>query len=574
MPFAAHISAINLTMQNIEQKTNTVRIATLDSLELVELLKSPEFKRKGIKISPYTTSIQLTLHEAFGTSKKVKKKGAVSPEGKGSEFYLKPVDVVIMNPPFSDREKMPPEMREKLKKNPLGEICGHQVNLWGYFLALADLLLKPGGKIGAVIPINIARGKATEKIRKFLLENYHIKYIVKPVGDIAFSEGAAFRDVLLIAEKRKPKKNDVTRIILLKCSIRKIEENEITEIMESIRSSKELFDKLEIIETEQENLKKNFMEYLWSHSKKTYEILSQFYELYKERVSKIKKEFPIEKVMEGFHTSPGGISQILYITDPLNEERIRRSLLIYETEDERYIYFKIKNLNKSYKLRKDCVVKGLKSISGVKKINGENINDYLIIRDFPKMKEIITLSSFKHKLNWEKINNEKEKKSTFVTIFRRFSPHSKNTCILSLYSDEPFVPTDAFKIFKGDEEESKFLCIYLNSVISLVKLLFNMQQTTGQFSDIKEEDLRNFEFVDIRKFAKSEKQTLLNLFEKLKDVEFPSILEQLENRFWARVELDKTILKILGFSDREINEWLPKVYDALVEELKAMKNVR
>lgn len=50
-------------------------------------------------------------------------------------------------------------------------------------------------------------------------------------------------------------------------------------------------------------------------------------------------------------------------------------------------------------------------------------------------------------------------------------------------------------------------------------------------------------------------------------------LEQLENRFWARVELDKTILKILGFSEREINEWLPKIYDALVEELKVMEKV-
>lgn len=63
---------------------------------------------------------------------------------------------------------------------------------------------------------------------------------------------------------------------------------------------------------------------------------------------------------------------------------------------------------------------------------------------------------------------------------------------------------------------------------------------------------------------------LNDLFTKLKKVEFPSILEQLENRFWARVELDKTILKILGFSDREVNKLLPKVYDALVRELKAI----
>lgn len=76
---------------------------------------------------------------------------------------------------------MPRYMLEKLKNNDtLGGICGHKVNLWGYFIALADYLLKPGGRIGAVIPINIFRGEATEKIRKYLIENYKIEYIIKP----------------------------------------------------------------------------------------------------------------------------------------------------------------------------------------------------------------------------------------------------------------------------------------------------------------------------------------------------------------------------------------------------------
>ena len=52
----------------------------------------------------------------------------------------------------------------------LTEKCGSQINLWGYFLALADDLIKDGGKIGAVIPINIARGKATEKIRNYIIK--------------------------------------------------------------------------------------------------------------------------------------------------------------------------------------------------------------------------------------------------------------------------------------------------------------------------------------------------------------------------------------------------------------------
>ncbi|MGC9059596.1 MAG: Eco57I restriction-modification methylase domain-containing protein, partial [Candidatus Aenigmatarchaeota archaeon] len=149
----------------------------------------------------------------------------------GKEFYLNPVDIVIMNPPFSDRDKLPKNYLKNLnKKEKLGKICGHQINLWGYFLALGDILLKQNGKIATVIPINIARGKATEKIRNYLLENYHIKYIVKTTKDLAFSESAAFRDILLVAEKRKPIENDITKIIFLKKSIKDLNERDLNSV--------------------------------------------------------------------------------------------------------------------------------------------------------------------------------------------------------------------------------------------------------------------------------------------------------------------------------------------------------
>jgi len=79
--------------------------------------------------------------------------------------------------------------------------------------------------------------------------------------------------------------------------------------------------------------------------------------------------------------------------------------------------------------------------------------------------------------------------------------------------------------------------------------------------------------VDYDKLDKKDKENLLCLFDELRSVEFPSIVEQLENRFWARVKLDRTILKILGFSDSEIEKWLPRVYDSLASELKSMKSM-
>ncbi|MGB9760708.1 MAG: HsdM family class I SAM-dependent methyltransferase, partial [Thermoproteota archaeon] len=186
MPFAAHLTAINLATQKLEEPTNVVRVASMDSLDLVQKVSLPEFKSgNGILVEPFTGLIQSSL---LPEKEKVKKlverpRKPLSPSGVGKEFYLKPVDVIIMNPPFSDREKLPEDYLEKLSNKSiigktLGKTCGHQINLWGYFLALADLMLKPNGKIAVVVPINIARGKATEKIRNYLLENYHIKYIV------------------------------------------------------------------------------------------------------------------------------------------------------------------------------------------------------------------------------------------------------------------------------------------------------------------------------------------------------------------------------------------------------------
>jgi hypothetical protein len=63
----------------------------------------------------------------------------------------------------------------------------------------------------------------------------------------------------------------------------------------------------------------------------------------------------------------------------------------------------------------------------------------------------------------------------------------------------------------------------------------------------------------------------LELFDNIKNIEFPSIVEQLESNFTWRVRLDKFVLHTLGFSDKEIDNLLPKIYDTLIKEFKAEK---
>jgi len=171
---------------------------------------------------------------------------------------------------------------------------------------------------------------------------------------------------------------------------------------------------------------------------------------------------------------------------------------------------------------------------------------------------------------------EVSKKKTYLAISRRVNPYSPNTSFLAIFNSQKFVPSDgAFKLFKVEEEKyAKILCLSFNSIHYLIQFFRNKEETTGQYSTIRSDDLVLIDIINPEKLSEQEIQTLLTLFEKIKNVEFPSLMEQLQKRFWARVELDKTILKVLGLTDREIDEWLPKIYDTLIEEMRVMRDAR
>lgn len=583
MPFAGHITTINLTMQDIEQETNIVRIGCRDSLSLAGNLKSKDFtKLSGIKISSYSEKVQKTLSGIY--DEKVKGSGAISPRGKGEEFYLKPFDVLIMNPPFSDREKMPEDMREKIKNNrTLGSICGHRINLWGYFLALADLLLKPNGKMGVVIPMNIARGRATEKIRNFLLKNYHMKYIVIPVGDMAFSEGADFRDILLIAEKRKPKEDDITGIIYVKDSIRELSLDQTTKIINKIRNAdqrsniyqSEEFEIVFLCYEDIINLKDNLMPVLGFFYPKNIKIFKDFSDKLiacgKEKLTNLA----IYPIQEGFHASPAGISELTFITAPFTKDRIKRAFLVLESEFEDNLVAKIRNTEISFEIKKSNLLPALRTLTSVNKFFVEKV-DYFLRNEPENVEKLIMLSKFKRKedFTWDNILQESEKKGTYLAVARRFRPNSKNTHFFAFYNNKKFIAPHTFKIIKLDEESSKYQCLFLNSIVTLADMILYREQTTAGYTDIMESELVLFNALNTQELTKKDKKVLDKVFDEIKVLEFPSILKQLENRFPERIKLDKAILGILGFSDEDINRWLPKMYNAVAEELKAMKGVK
>lgn len=580
MPFAAHITTLNLASQDIEQETNTVRIATRDSLSLSSTMKTKKFKEEGYEISSYTREIQKSIDQSQGGTL-IKKDGSVSPKGKGQSFMLAPVETVIMNPPFSDREKMPLDMRNDLKDNEvLTKICGNQVNLWGFFIALSDLTLKHHGKMGAVLPINIGRGKATEVIRNYLLKNYRIKYIVKSVKDLAFSEGAQFRDILLIAEKTKPHPEDIIGVVFLKKSIREMGLGDSSKIAEKIRdipckkgiSRNTDFDIYFENHDELCELKENLMPILGASYAENIEVFTNFLDLLRIRGKTKLKYLSTFDIREGFHASPKGLSQLTFVTRETSTDRTKRAFLILRKEEGDSIEVSIKDSNLTFKIPKDSLLPALRTLTSVDSFYVGKNKDYFVKEEFEGFDSIMNYSKWKDKkgFNWNSVRKEVADKATFLALARRFRPNSESTHFFAFFSNNRFISPHTFKIIRVSEEEGKLQSLFLNSVISLLCIITLREQTTEGFTDIMESDLNYFTTLNSSKLSEKEIQKLDSLFQELKDAQFPSIVEQLEKRHWARLQLDETVLEILGFSQEEINKWLPRVYDALAKELRAI----
>jgi len=206
MPFAAYLAAINLSLQNLNNKSEKIKISVINSLNIDN--KS--------KLTPISKQIIRCNGNLF------------------NEFSLENIDTVIMNPPFTRKEILP----KNLKKNILSKWSNFRaMSYWGYFILLADELLNIKGKIAAVIPSGFFRGSDTLDLRDFLFNKrkYRILYVVKLCKDVAFTEFAIHRDFLVVLEKGTLHKSSTFGMVYLTESINELDLNQIRKIGSQIK---------------------------------------------------------------------------------------------------------------------------------------------------------------------------------------------------------------------------------------------------------------------------------------------------------------------------------------------------
>jgi len=556
MPFAAHLTALNLASQNIDLVTDETMTGVADSL----------FDIKG----GYVRLSATKMGELFNYS--IEKR---TPNKKGDmEVRLYDFDTVIMNPPFTKKERIPAGYRSKIAKE--WKDWGLEVGLWGPFLGVARMLARErGGKIGTVIPIALLRGRESARVRNNLIDesgNLRIRYIVKPVRNFAFSESSAYRDMLVVLENNAERTQ--TGIVFITADLRGITVEEagwlgkrIREIPEGTDHEERDFSIYWVKHEEIVKMRENLMPLV--SVVKVYNRKLFMDTIRKLSASSVMTPFTSEEFLEGYPPRPRGISRFIFITRPLDESRLKQAGLIIRKETSTGVEADVKATGKILSFPKEVLLPSLRTITGVRRMDISGQEDYLVIKECPSVREAALLSGFSGEIPWGKIRQEARAAKTRAVIARRMRWDSPSNSLIAVLSQKEFYPSNNLEVLRHTGEDVTMSVLFLNSVFFMLQLYYLGEATTENFVDVRIHDLVLIKRPLWTKVPKKAKEKLLGLWEEVKDYEFPCILDQLKNRDPARLKIDEAFAEILGV---KVN--LENLYDALTEEIEINRAFR
>ncbi|MFN4179203.1 MAG: class I SAM-dependent DNA methyltransferase, partial [Armatimonadota bacterium] len=549
MPFAAHLAAMNMTLQDVHAKVNYLRIGVGHSLTLTP------------RAQVGTIASQFSLFEV------AEEVDLNNPTPKRGIAFRLPaqVDIVLMNPPFTRMQRLRANMLGNYKTAFL-----QAQNYWAYFLALADNFLTVGGKIAAVLPRDFLSGGPSQAVRDWLWSSgrYCLRYLVKTTKEVAFSEAARFRDFLVVLEKR----NAETVQTLPPCAIvylkRRLNELELDEAADIARRIKKLQqgrqwddDDCSVVWLPQEKVRSGdpvFQFYAAFSHPETAETLLEFLETLKEKAGQhLTALTEVVHITRGLNPAQKGVIKAVYAVRPLHPDRLRQSPLVVEEETQNAVV--VRFANQLFKIPRASLLPGLKTHAYLPTMDITDNSDWFICRRFKGFDKIELILGAK--VDFDALDRRANTAATHLAVGYRLDLAAPGTCLLAFYSERKVVPQQAFSSFHADPEMAKALCLWLNGVAFIVQILANRAETRGSFCNLTNEMLRTTMSPTAQFFTEHDKD-FAEAFERFKAVKWRSLLEQFEGGDKERYELDGFLLQTLGFSTNEIAQWLPKVYRA------------
>lgn len=587
MPFAAHLAVVHLSLQSPIYETEKVRIAVWDSTELKPGQVIPAIHRELREAYKRPTLEAFIEGKPAFEEEAYIKKGVVTAEGIGGEAIpLEKADVVIMNPPFTRQERLPRDYKAVLNKRLIeykNQLHG-QLGLWGYFFLLADRFVKEGGRIALVYPARPLSAQSAESIRRLLLETYNIEYIITTWQKSAFSESAQYREILLVAKKvskRARAEKSICKVVNLNLLPGDLEDvRMLAQEMKDIKSDYES-ERIKARVLTSDELKgtiKNWFIHIapfdLSIAKRWTDIFSR-----SERCFVSFEEYLKRKDMDfvrGVETksSFGFPFHETFIVKDLSRAKKSYDVWILEKVQKKNLLIKNRYTEETVKVPINKLYPGIRRASGLGVIDLSNMQDYFIVGVFNGINKMLSTDSLKnfkaHSKAWKKYVGGKFGR---FLISRRFNISAKGTKLLSFSSDQPITGQNLWSLKDIEEDEAKLLNLWFNSTPNLLQVYLQRIETEGAWMEINKGMIMDFFLLDPDILNENQKKALLNIFDEIRNIEFPSLIEQLERGHPARRKIDNAVLKILGFDEDECDELLDYLYPTFHKEILRLKEL-
>jgi len=520
MPFAVHLASANLAAIDAGTIIDRTQIIREDSLRLVP----GRMTRAGPQLDMFP----------------------VSPRGRKStgeeyEVPLRPVDAVLMNPPFTKVER---GIRAFVDMEKFVAKCGGEIGLWGHFLSLAGTFTVEGGRLGAVIPINILRGRESGKVRETLLSEWQLQYVLKSVRNYGFSEWAEYRDILLIARRGKPGRDHAVKFCLVKKNLTKLTEDDVADIAAKAKSRKRLRSAdLDIDSVALRDVQKRFPNLMWFCGTTDFghrDALVGFLRPFLRRLGNP----PANYFREGYRPVPAGVSKFLFLTRDLGNSRIEEAFLRFAGDSGDTITA-WSPLDASYEIEASALRATLRTPVGLATMDISGKHDYIADKPYGDLSRVRSAAGFntsrlKWPQFWTHMRSDLGRTGTNLVACHRINPFSPAHHHAAFWSREPIFPSNQMNVVReGDAKVAKAVCAVMNSVVFLTQFFMLKEESTGRYINVRFYDLEQMALIP----DDSRIPALVRVFDRFARREFPPLRYQLDASFDQRysefVELEK-----------------------------------
>ena len=514
MPFAVHLACANLAAMDVAETIEKTLIVQGDSLDMIAG-KGYEGGVHQLGLLPHVLRARKTSGEEYRV---------VLPQGG--------VDSIVMNPPFTKVER---GIADYVDMDKFRERVGGEVGLWAHFIALADSLLKPSARCGAVIPISIMRGRESARVREFVFERWTPKYLVKSTRSYAFSENAEYRDILLVADRTPAKDTDKVIVCFVKKNLADLTREDIEHFAAQVEGRRYYrSEELDIDSHSVRDFKSHSANMLWflgTEDLANREVLVDFCQ----RFELTFERFPDNYFGEGYRPVPKGVSSFLFLTRAFNPGRAEEAFLRF-TSDKNGIIHASTAMGTEFDIEKTDLLPSLRTSVALNRMDISALHDYVVTGPYKQLSRVRRATGHSGSLPthfWDNLQRELNSKKTRIVVARRLDFGSPNFHLICWTSDEPLSPSNQVSIvWEKDKERAYALCVLLNSVLFWTQFFLLKEQSHARYFDIRFYDLHEMRLYP----TGSSVSKLAALYGKYGSEEFPAFREQLDSCYSQRYE--------------------------------------